>query len=321
MTPLIDMSWTYDRVYIAGKSKKDPNIHVFEVSTSENAYVNPAEMDVLTSGLRDEEKKARLHGTYLNQTGTIYGKHLKPDNYLEPLEESDRWSQIYSQWGHFGMLDHGYTNPTAFLLGAFDQEGRIIIYDEYYETGRLVKENAEAIKAKISNKKLAGKIEYIVADPSVRNTDAITGTSVQQEYAENDIYLSLGNNNVHSGIMRVAGRFKGKTLYITRNCERLIWELNRYRWEKYTSGKTAARNNAKEKPLKKDDHACDALRYGIMSRPALPGEIDTTVGNVLNAPLAITGDRIDTDVLRFMGKTYRDFKLESGSDFYLGSEW
>lgn len=321
MTPLIDMSWTYDRIYLAGKSKKDPNIAVFEVSTSENAYVNLAEMDILTGGMDDEEKNARLNGTYIGQSGTIYSKSLHADTYLDPLIDSDRWSAIHSRWGHFGMLDHGYTNPTAFYLGAFNEEGEIIIYDEYYHSYRLVRDNAIAINSRIRELKLQDKLEYIVADPSTRNTDSITGTSVQQEYGENGIYLSLGNNNVHSGILRVSGRFKNKTLRVTRNCEKLIWELGRYRWAKYSSGKVAGKNNAQEKPMKKDDHAVDAIRYGVMSRPALPGEVDERVGNVLNAPTAIGPERFDEEVRRFRNMSYADQRNESLVDFTLGDEW
>jgi phage terminase large subunit len=42
-----------------------------------------------------------------------------------------------------------------------------------------------------------------------------------------------------------------------------------YRYQELTPGQEMTKN-AKEDPVKKDDHAVDALRYGMMSRPEIP---------------------------------------------------
>jgi phage terminase large subunit-like protein len=291
MTPLIDMSWTIDRLYEPSKDGQNPNIDVFEVNTEQNKYVSSTVMDILMEGLSDEEKAARKAGKYFSYTGAIYGPVLTPDIFVPSLFDPDkpeRWDLIRRSWGHFGMLDHGFTNPTAFLLGAFDHEGRVIIYDEYYQSGKIVKDNAAEIKALIGKHGIGHKLEYIIADPSTRNTDPITGSSIQQEYAEHGVYMAMANNDVIAGINRVYSRFKNKQLFITENCEKTKWELLRYRWDKYSSEKTTTKNNVKETPMKKNDHACDALRYGIVSRPALTDEVDIKRGNVLNMPEAIS---------------------------------
>lgn len=318
MTPLIEMSWTFDRLYESSKDGLNPGIDVFEVHTAMNKYVNLNEVEVLFDGISDEEKDARLRGTYIQQSGTIYGKVIDPRvNYIGDLLASDRWPLIYDKWGHFGMLDHGYTNPTAFLLGAYDEEGRVIIYDEYYHTKRLVHENAGKILERIRDLKLEDKIDYIVADPSIRNTDPISGTSILSEYADHGLFLSLGNNDVDAGILRVSSRFKNKQLFITSRCEKLKWELGRYRWDKFASSKIAARRNLKETPLKKDDHACDALRYGLVSRPMLEGEVDVKVGNLLNTPTARSDWDSDFELLAKLGEgTERPvYDYNMGDDF------
>lgn len=318
MTPLIDMSWTLDRIYTPGITEKDPNIEVFEVSTSQNVHVNSAEIEILTMGMTDEQKEARLHGKYMTYTGTIYGSVIADTTFVEPYVESDRWP-LLEKWGHFGMLDHGYRNPTAFLLGAFDADGRIIIYDEYYETNRLVKENALAILSRIRELGLVNKLEYIVADPSIRNKDPIGGGSIYQEYSEHGLYMTLANNDVSAGINRVSSRLKNKQLYIAKNCVNLRWEINRYRWDKYSNSKIAGKKSNKETPMKKDDHACDALRYGVVSRPQLMGEVDMRPGNVINAPVSVNSDDFkDMELLSHMGVSYsNDHPTHSvlGSDF------
>lgn len=315
MTPLIDMSWTDERLYQRGKSGLDTYIDVFEVSTTQNLYVSAAEIDILTEGMSDEEKKARLHGMYMGQSNLIYRDVVTPANFIPSLvDNDDRWPLIYKGWGHFGMLDHGYRNPTAFYLGAYDTEGRIIIYKEYYESGRLVKENAQEILKIIKDLRLENVLNYIVADPSIQNRDPISGSSIHAEYAEHGLYLGLANNDVSAGINRVSSRFKNKLLYITDDCPKLKWELGRYRWDKFQNSRVSNRNNLKETPVKKDDHAMDALRYGVVSRPALPGEEEIRVGNVLNAPVSIGEDFIDREILTPVS----DNPL---TDAMLGSEW
>lgn len=323
MTPLFEMSWTYDRLYEKGKTGQDANLDVFEVHTEQNKFINMAEMEILTEGMSDEQKAARLKGTYISQTGTIYGSVLVPEIFIppiigfDPVEDYSKWPIFYEKWGHFGMLDHGFRNPTAFYLGAFDEEGRIVIYYEYYETNRLVKENAQAILSLIRRLKLTDKLSYIVADPSIRNTDPIAGGSILQEYGEHGLYMALANNDVDAGINRVMSRLKTKNLYVTRNCEKLIWELHRYRWDKFASSKIAGRRNLKESPVKKDDHGVDALRYGVVSRPALQGEIDMKIGNLIQAPVAIENELRDDQLIAQYGNTPdREY-----FDSTLGTDW
>jgi len=290
MTPLIDMSWTYDNLYLKGKNG-DPNIEVFEVSTLQNEYVNASEMEILFGNLKEDEKKARMYGTYMQHSGTIYGEHMHPPvegkvgTIIDPIVDGPMWNIYKSRWGHFCMMDHGHANPTCFLWGAFDSEGKIVIYKEYYERKKIVAEHALAIRG--INESLGFIPSYYVGDPSIGNTNPITGTSVQIEYSEHGVPILLGNNDVGAGIERVANRFRSKMLYITRDCEYLIWELNRYRWGKYSSKKIAARSNEKEQPLKKDDHAVDALRYGVVSRPALYGENEVQAYSKMGVEKAI----------------------------------
>lgn len=270
MTPVEDMTWTYDGLYMAAMEGKRPDIEVFEVSSHENKYINIAELDLLTMGLSEDDKQARLHGKYLRHSGTIYGNHISEANFIADIVDQGQWHHYQKKWVHYVAMDHGYTNPTSFLFFCSDNEGRTIIYDEYYHSKRLVSENAKAIAEMIES--LGIKPAYIVGDPSITQTSPLTGTNVQIEYMENGITIVLGNNDVRAGIDRVSSRFKHNQLFITDRCPNLKWELNRYRWAKYGSKKIAERSNLKEVPLKKDDHAVDAMRYGIVSRPPLRGE-------------------------------------------------
>jgi hypothetical protein len=69
------------------------------------------------------------------------------------------------------------------------------------------------------------------------------------------------NNDVQGGIDKVTNCIKTNKIFITRSCENLRRELINYQWEQPSASR--ADLNAPEKPLKKDDHAVDALRYMV----------------------------------------------------------
>jgi hypothetical protein len=279
------MSWTFDRIYDPWKTKHDKTYDVFEVDTTENTYVSADILELALKGLSDTERQARKSGHYITHTGLVY--RLRPSNVLDDvLSDPEKWSTYRSDWGHFAMLDHGLNNPTAILFACFDDEGRIVVYDEIYQSGKLIYENARDYLQKVEQLDV-GPV-YIVGDPSIRNRNPITGTSILQEYADYGVYISLGNNDMRGGIARVQNRLERELLFISERCEHLLWEFPRYRWDKYASAKLQQRKNPKEMPMKKDDHALDALRYGVASRPALDNEVDMPTTNVLNLPIALS---------------------------------
>jgi hypothetical protein len=74
--------------------------------------------------------------------------------------------------------------------------------------------------------------------------------------------------------------------------------------------------NAKERPVDKDDHACDALRYALASRPEVDNGTDMPDFSTL--PLGAT-DSVDPM------KPYTDKELirvgQKYIDFHLGEEY
>src|SRR5690606_23204757 len=128
-------------------------------------------------------------------------------------------------------------NPTACLWGCVDEQENTIIYKEYYERGQLVRDHAAKINQITAQ--LGVYVSYGVIDPSTRNRNPITGLSVHAAYGECGLPFALGNNDVQAGIERVSNRIKLGKLRITRDCVKTRWELNRYRWAKFVSNKSA----------------------------------------------------------------------------------
>lgn len=309
MTPVEGMTWTFDEIF--SKSGIDPAFLSIVVDIADNHHIAHEEIEDLLGSLSEDEKKARLRGEYVSLGGTIY-KDFGDDNLIDPMIPP-------VEWMHFRMMDHGYNNPTAWLWAAVNSEGEIIIYDEHYESDMVVREHAKVVNEKTKAHKR--QPFYSVGDPSIRNIDPITGTSIQLEYIENGIPIVLGNNDVQAGIVRTANYFKKRPsehgerprIFITRNCVNLIHELKRYRWETWANKKLVRQRNKKEAPLKKDDHACDALRYGIMSRPA----VNDTGKEAPEVFMPIEASVASQEEMKVEFKDRNKLTI----DPYLGSEW
>jgi phage terminase large subunit-like protein len=313
MTPVEGMTWTYDRIYEPGKNGTNPDIYVVEASTDMNMYINQSEIDMYLAGMTEDEKKARRQGKFIQLGGLIYAKNFNAERNVIPslYDDSNLWQTVKTKWTHFLALDHGFNNPTAVLWLATDADGRVIVYDEYYVSGEIISYHAREIKER--NRLLGIDPGYIVGDPSIRNTDPITGTSVLIEYEDHGVTIVLGNNDVKAGINRVARMFEEGKLLITRNCQKTLWEQGRYRWSRYATSKAAANNNVREQPVKKDDHLMDALRYGIASRYSHMDLLVDTFKDSRGFPEASTD--IDYELLKMVQEPLSNF------DSVLGSEW
>jgi len=288
MTPLIEMTWIKDRIYDPWAGG-DTSIYVLEVNTEENPHISIESLNRITRGLSSEEREARTKGTFITHTGLVYAGAFSARDYLEGGNVLDdilnhKFREYTEHWGHFACMDHGYANPCVFLFCCFDGDGNIIAYDEIYETRKIVKEMSQLYRQRVET--LGVRPIYCVGDPSIRNTSPITRTSIQTEYMEHGVPISLGHNDIRAGITRVQNRFQKKRLFITRRCEQTLKEIGSYRWDRFASSKIEARRNKKETPLKRNDHCMDALRYGVMSRPAYEEEQEVPVGNILGVATA-----------------------------------
>lgn len=258
MTPVQGMTWTYFEIY----DKPDESIDIIEVDMDDNPYLDPVGKLTVLAGLSEQEQAARQHGQFVPSGGFIYPEFRPFVHVVDSFVPPKDWLWLCS-------LDAGFTNPTAWLWMAVDREGRIVVFDEHYKSNEIVAWHAQKVHEK--NGFYSHYPDYYVGDPSIRNIDQITGTSVLIEYLDCGIPIILGTNDVRAGIDRIKKKLigiKGKPLlYITSNCTNLLWEIKKYRWGVWKERGAEYEKNKKEEPMKKDDHACDSLRYGVASRP------------------------------------------------------
>jgi PBSX family phage terminase large subunit len=177
---------------------------------------------------------------------------------------------IPSDWRRFRVVDFGYTNPFVCLWIAQDHDGRVYVYRQLYHTERLVADHAKQINAlsRLPNGQ-PERIEATICDHDAEDRATLERAGIRTKPATKDVRMGI---QAVQERLRLAGDKKPRLVVlrdslverdhrladVKRPCD-LIEEFPGYVW-----GQPRGGDNPKEVPIKVDDHALDALRYGVM---------------------------------------------------------
>jgi hypothetical protein len=236
--------------------------------STENVHLPEGYIEGMLGSYSPERIKRDIMGSFDSFEGMIYSEFDRSLHVVHPFDIPDSWTRII---GH----DHGFTNAAASVFGAVDEDGNIIIYNENYQNETLIEDICKkGITPKIGKDRISGM--YI--DPSTkakRNQSGGVAYSDFSTYLDNlpkSVPLILANNDVRSGIdriktfLKINPKTKKPRLTIFNTCTNLLEEIGEYRWAELSSNQEGTKNQ-KEEPRKYNDHAVDALRYLVISRP------------------------------------------------------
>ena len=264
MTPVEGITWTYDDIYIPAIEGKSP-IEIINVSMFDNPHLSEEAIAELLEGLNDEEKEIRGKGTYIAIGGLVF-KYYNADEHILPAKVPP------ASWTHYISLDSGFNNPTAVMWHAVAPDETVVTYDEIYVTEHTVDMVSELIHQKERHyREQYGIVPFLkIADPAIRQRSVVTGLSIQIEYAQKGHNFALGQTrSVDAGLDKMNNYLRLNKWFITENCPNLQKEMRKYRRDQYATSKLREKNNKKETPLKKDDHAIDSTRYFFSFMPDL----------------------------------------------------
>ena len=159
---------------------------------------------------------------------------------------------------HLIGVDIGFTNPTAFVLLGYNDEASTPLWveDEYYwdskKTGRqkTTAEFAEDLK----NMCCGHNVKAIYIDPAAASfkiemrRSGLTGIPIKD-----------ADNDVTEGIKTLSSYLQMGDLKIVSKCKNLIGEMQGYCWD------SKAAERGIDQPIKRADHAIDAMRYAVYS--------------------------------------------------------
>lgn len=292
MTPVEGQDWIFDRFIVTAAK----NVDMFEVNIDDNPHLNKEALALLDDDLDDDEKKVRRQGIFVPKGGLI----LKEFDYNRHVIRGNR--PIPPDWTIYESYDHGYNAPTAILWHAVSPQGKVVTFYEWYKRQLTIKQHAAKVHE--LRKEMGIMPSLSVCDPSMSQIRGETGTSAIQIYRDNGINLVPAKKDVAGRINKMNEYFEFDMWHITDNCVNTIKEARGYAFKIYNSAKIADRNNVREEPNKKNDHAMDSSGYFFNFMPRINPEIKRA-----KKP--------------FVSKTVtnpQDFPWEIDSSFYAGPE-
>lgn len=268
MTPVEGQDWIFDRFIVT----ENKNVELFEVNIDSNPHLNQKALKLLSEDLTDDEKEVREKGVFVPRGGLV----LKEFDYSRHVIEAH--GPIPRSWAIYVSIDHGYNNPTAILWHAVSPQGSVVTFKEIYRNKTIIKDYANMIR-KI-NAELGVEPKMYMGDPSMAQKTAETGTSPLQLYRENGIPLMQAKRDVSGRINRMNEYLKYNKWHIAKDCPNTIKEIRSYSFKTFTSPKIADRNNVREEPNNKRDHAMDSCGYFFNFMPNLAPKIKTFASGV-----------------------------------------
>jgi phage terminase large subunit len=248
-----------EKDYFQDPEEINPAFSAHIAPTHLNHYLPPDYVETTSKGKPEWWVKRFMFGSFDHTEGQVYPTFF--DHVIPSFP-------IPKHWERKAASDFGLRDPTTMYGLAIDpQKGEAHIYREHYEAGKSVKYHAAQMKAKILDEIPSGKLTSLVGDPKGKAKSEKDMRSIFDHYAEYDIFFDPASNKIEDGIMKVFTYFEMEKLFIHDCCVNMVKEGVNY---KYPKQDLVSDKNASEKPVDKDNHAMDTLRYLIQELPDDP---------------------------------------------------
>jgi phage terminase large subunit len=230
--PSDEYHWIYDKVL-----NRD-DVEFYKTTYLDNPFLNENIIEEIERLKETDEQYWQIYG--LGEKGiskaTIF-------NYIEvPHIPHDAELVSYG-------ADAGYTNDPSTLVSVYKKDHNIYIKEHLYRTMMTTRDISDVLKQEVTNR---SPIYFDAAEPRLIDELRRMGHNIQPSLK--------GKDSINAGI-DLLKRFK---IHITTDSTNAIQEFRNYKWLEDRSGKLT------NKPIPKNDHIIDAVRYAtysIMSRP------------------------------------------------------
>ena len=228
----------------------------------DNPYLaEDGEYERMLQSLPAVQRRQLLEGNWDVAEGAAFAEFATDVHVIPPFELPSWWERVKG-------IDYGYAAESCCLWGAVDPDDKtIIIYRELYRKGLTGEALADTITQMEENeiKSIPGVLDTAAwartgyTGPTIGETLVNRGHKLRRA----DKNRIAGKTQIHEYLrQREAGRPR---LQIFSNCVNLIKELQ---------GIPLSTTNPEDVDTKAADHAYDALRYMIMSRPRMDHPYD-----------------------------------------------
>ena len=224
---------------------------------NDNPYLaEDGRYEQMLKSLPPTQRKQLLEGNWEIAEGAAFTEFDRNLHVVEPFEIPLHWERVKG-------VDYGYASESACIWAAVDpSDGTLIVYRELYRKGLLATELSEML----TNMELSDPVSVRgVLDTACWSKTGTTGPTVAETLIQGGHKLRPADKNRIAGKIQIHEHLKLKDsgrprMQIFNTCPNLINELQ---------GIPLDKNNPEDVDTHAQDHAYDALRYLIMSRPRI----------------------------------------------------
>ncbi|MFE1773749.1 PBSX family phage terminase large subunit [Streptomyces sp. NPDC059008] len=192
-------------------------------------------------------KRRMIDGAWVVAEGAVFDMYDEQQHVVDTLPPMRR---------HWLGIDYGTTNATSAVLLGLGTDDRLYACAEWRWDSRTA--HRQLTDAQYSARIRAWLDEQDVV-PEWTFIDPSAASFTVQMWNDGHPGIARANNDVLDGIRSTATALDSGLLRIHRSCTGLLDELPAYAWD------PAASERGEDKPIKRDDHGVDALRYAVHS--------------------------------------------------------
>jgi PBSX family phage terminase large subunit len=199
-------------------------------------------------------------GHWVMSEGAIYEAFDSAVHVVDELPAISRWL--------CDAIDYGTVNPFADVLIGLGVDGRLYVVSEYRHDSRTARRQLTDAEYSEARRRWLTRVIHpqtnvVGVSPEWTIVDPSASSFIEQLHRDKVSGVMPADNTVLDGIRTVATLFAADRLRVHRSCAGLIDELPGYSWD------DEAAEKGEDKPIKLEDHSCDALRYGVRTTEAL----------------------------------------------------
>jgi len=262
-------NWFYEK-WRDAQNGVDPEWESFRFPSWDNEKIFPLGADdpevlSMARGMSDEMAAQEIEAKFSKYVGQVFKA------WDEEWHVSSK-VQYNPEWPLYLATDYGWTNPNVVLFIQVDPWDRVYVIDEYYQNHRSAEELANDLEEGYYSAdhpalcRKATKLFPDPADPAASHTlserlrlQVQSGTGGEIKERLEIIRKWLKDENDHLPFPADMNDYSGRRprLLVNPKCKMLIHEMDAYRYPKTKDEQNAI--NEPENPMKKDDHAPEAL--------------------------------------------------------------
>lgn len=267
----IGHSFVKARYVLPFRMKTETSTRFIPATYKANAFLNKEYIEYL-EGLGGDLGKAWREGEFDLFAGQYFTEWKHEIHTIHPIE-------IPKDWTRFMAGDYGFNAPSSIGWYAIDPDGNLYRYRELYGPGMGYSKLATEAVSIMNQDEV---IDYCVFDPAFwskkgERDDELSGAEVFsqkfEELTKKKLKMIRGINSrvVGWGVVREYLKVRMQNdvltakLKVFTTCTELIRTLPEQQHDK---------KNPEDLDSDGEDHACDELRYAVMSRPTYKKEPD-----------------------------------------------